>query len=379
MNSTVRLCVSAVLALTLAIVASGCQWRGLNSLTLPGTAGDSPGSFVIKAEMPDVTNLDRNSRVRVADAVVGTVTDVQVDGWHAMVTMRLDGDVDLPANATVKVGQTSLLGSLHVELAPPTGTAPKGQLHEGSLIPLASAGSYPTTEQTLSSLSVLLNGGGLGQIKEVNDALTTAFANGRDADLRKLLEQLNDFTTRLNGQTDTIIAAADSINNVAGQFAAQKPVLDQALKSIPEAARTLADRREQLLETLDSTGRLADLTQQTLGPTKDSLLQELRDLGPVLESLANAGPALTRSLSLLGTFPIVQERIPKNYRGDYSNLTIVLDLTLSRVDAGLLTGTRFEGVLTEWEMQWGRTIGQIPSPFTSANPLVVPYHVAQGS
>ena len=40
--------------------------------------------------------------------------------------MRLNGDVDLPANATAKIGQTSLLGSLHIELAPPTDQPPQG-------------------------------------------------------------------------------------------------------------------------------------------------------------------------------------------------------------------------------------------------------------
>lgn len=44
----------------------------------------------------------------------------------------------------------------------------------------------------------------------------------------------------------------------------------------------------------------------------------------------------------------------------------------------MLTGTRFEGMLTELEMQWGRTIGQIPSPYTAGNPLIAPYHFDQG-
>ena len=70
--------------------------------------------------MPNVTNIQPNSRVRVGDVTVGNVTKVELQGWHALVTMRLNGDVVLPANATAKVGQTSLLGSLHIELAPPT-------------------------------------------------------------------------------------------------------------------------------------------------------------------------------------------------------------------------------------------------------------------
>ena len=54
----------------------------------------------------------------------------------ALVSMSINGDIDLPANATAKLGQTSLLGSLHIEPAPPVGVAAEGKLHNGSLIPL---------------------------------------------------------------------------------------------------------------------------------------------------------------------------------------------------------------------------------------------------
>ena len=86
----------------------------------------------------------------------------------------------------------------------------------------------------------------------------------------------------------------------------------------------------------------------------------------MLESLANAGPSLTRSLSILATFPWPNETLENWVRGDYANLTAVIDLTLSRIDQSFFTGTRWEGNLTELELQWGRTIGQMPSPATGA-------------
>ena len=141
---------------------SGMQWQGLNSLNLPGTSGGGPGSYVIQAQLPDVVTIKQNSPVRVADVKVGNVTKIEVQDWHALVTMRIDGKVHLPANSTAKVGQTSLLGSMHIELAPPTDQPPEGELKDGSVIPLSRASTYPTTEQTLAAVSILLNGGGLG-------------------------------------------------------------------------------------------------------------------------------------------------------------------------------------------------------------------------
>ncbi|KXW79013.1 mammalian cell entry protein [Mycolicibacterium phlei DSM 43071] len=363
--------------LAVAVAVSGCGWRGPNSLPLPGTEGKGPGSFEIKAQLPQVTNLERNSRVRVGDVTVGHVSDIELQGWHALVTMRLNGDVDLPANATATVGQTSLLGSLHVELAPPKDIPPEGKLRDGSVIPLKDGGTYPTTEQTLSAVSMLLNGGGLGQIQDITEAFSTAF-NGRSQDLRSLIDQLDVFIARADEQKDDIIAATESLNTLAGEFAEQKPVVDEALRTIPDALTVLKDKRDQLIEAYDRVGDFSAVTVETVDAIKADLVKELKDIAPVFKALADAGPAMTRSLSFFSVYPWAKETIPNWVRGDYVNLTAVIDLTLSRLDATLLTGTRFEGALTELEMQWGRTIGQLPSPYTARNPLVAPYIFDQG-
>jgi len=372
----IRAAVSSAVIIAVATI-SGCGWRGLNSIPLPGTKGGGADSYTIQAQFPDVDNIEQNSRVRVGDVTVGNVTKIERQGWHALLTMTINGDVDLPENSTATIGQTSLLGSLHVELAPPTGVPPEGKLHNGSLIALSSGGKYPSTEQTLAAVSVLLNGGGIGQIQDITQTLSVAFA-GREDDLRSLIQQLDRFVSYLNDQTDDIIAATDSLNNLAQQFAAQKPVVDKALNTIPDALSVLKDQRNTLADALDQLGKFSALVADSTNQTKDNLVKELKDVGPVLQSLADAGPALTRSLGFYSTYPFPKDTLTKWLRGDYANLTAVIDLTLSRLDAGLFTGTRFEGNLTELEMQWGRTIGQMPSPYTAGNPLVVPYHWDQG-
>jgi phospholipid/cholesterol/gamma-HCH transport system substrate-binding protein len=365
-------------------VLSGCaDWRGLNSVPLPGVEGGGPGAFVIQAQMPDVDNIEPNSRVRMGDVNIGHISKIERQGWHALVTMKLDGDVDLPANATAKLGQTSLLGSLHIELAPPTDVPPQGKLHEGSLIPLSSSSAYPSTEQALAAVALLLNGGGIGEIQDITEALSTAFS-GRENDLRSLIEQLDVAIGHLDDQKQDIIAATESLNNLVGQFADQKPVVDKALRTIPDALAVLRDQRNNLAEALAQLGKFSALAADSVNQTKEALVAELKDLGAVLEQLANAGPALTRALSFLPTFPFPKETLTNWMRGDYANLTLIVDLTLSRIDSSFFTGTRWECDLTWLELQWGRTIGQFPSPCnaggpgTAGNPLIAPYRFDQG-
>lgn len=309
--------IGLTLVMIAAVVAS-CGWRGLNSLPLPGTQGNGPGSFAVQAQLPDVNNIQPNSRVRVADVTVGHVTKIERQGWHALVTMRLDGDVDLPANATAKIGTTSLLGSYHIELAPPKGEARQGKLRDGSLIALSHGSAYPSTEQTLAALSLVLNGGGLGQVQDITEALSTAFA-GREHDLRGLIGQLDTFTAYLNNQSGDIIAATDSLNRLVGKFADQQPVFDRALATIPDALAVLADERDTLVEAAEQLSKFSALTVDSVNKTTANLVTELRQLGPVLESLANSGPALTRSLSLLATFPFPNETFQNFQRGESSD------------------------------------------------------------
>jgi phospholipid/cholesterol/gamma-HCH transport system substrate-binding protein len=364
---------AAVLALACLSTVPGCEWRGLNTLRLPGTAGTGPGAYTIQAQLPDVVVIQQNTRVRVADVNVGNVTNIEVQDWHALVTMRIDGNVHLPANSVARVGQTSLLGSMHIELAPPTDEPPRGELRNGSLIPLAKASTYPTTEQTLASVAILLNGGGLGQVQEITQAFAKALT-GREKEMRSLLTQLDTFVAQLNDQTDDIIAATENLNSLAGQIAARDESVEKALKTWPQALDVLADSRRKLADAIDAVGKFSAIAASTVNQSKNALVTNLRDIAPALRELANAGPSLTKGLDFLTTFPWVKSKLANWFRGDFANISLVVDLTLSRIDSGIFTGTRYEGNLTELEMQWGRTIGQMPSPYTAGNPLIVPYH-----
>jgi phospholipid/cholesterol/gamma-HCH transport system substrate-binding protein len=230
---------------------------------------------------------------------------------------------------------------------------------------------------------LLLNGGGLGNVQDITRAFSTAFA-GREADLRSLISQLDEFIAYTNDQKADIIAATQSLNDLVGQFAAQKPVVDKALRTIPDALAVLSKQRNELADALVQLGKFSAVAADSVNQTKESLVAELKNVAPVLESLANAGPALTRALSFLTTYPFPKETITNWMRGDYANLTLVVDATLSRLDQGFFTGTRWECDLTWLELQWGRTIAQLPSPcsagnsYTPGNPLTAPYHWDQG-
>ncbi|MDT5329568.1 MAG: phospholipid/cholesterol/gamma-HCH transport system substrate-binding protein, partial [Mycobacterium sp.] len=59
------------------VLLAGCQFGGLNSLNMPGTAGHGSGAYSITVELPDVATLPQNSPVMVDDVTVGSVSGVE--------------------------------------------------------------------------------------------------------------------------------------------------------------------------------------------------------------------------------------------------------------------------------------------------------------
>ncbi|MFC6009970.1 MCE family protein [Nocardia lasii] len=342
-----RMLAGLAVGVAVTLGATGCQWDGLNSLPMPGSEGTAPGSYTVRIQMPNVTTLTRNSPVRVDDVEVGNVTGIDVEGWHALVTVSLNPEVRLPANAIAKIGQTSLLGSNHVELSAPTDVPAQGQLRNNDVIPLERAGAFPTTEQVLSSLSVVLNGGGIAQLETITREMNAAL-NGREAEIADLLPQLNALTTGLDKQTGDIIAAMNGLDRLAGNLADQKDVLARAIDEIHPALTALADRTANITRALTALGELSDVTERVIRTSGDDLKANLASLGPVLQTLADTGTNLIDAMGIIPSFPFPIKNIGNAIKGDYLNLYITFDLTGKRLDTNWLTGTplggRFGGV-----------------------------------
>ena len=329
-----------VLGSCLAVALTGCSFQGINSLPLPGAVGRGPDSVTYHVELPNVATMEPNSPVMIDDVVVGSVGKMTVKDWHADVEISVKPDVVVPANAVATVGQTSLLGSMHLALNPPLGEEPRGRLEPGATIPLSDASTYPTTEQTLSSLSTVVNAGGLGQMSDVIHNLSAA-VSGRETEIRELLTRLDNFVGVLDAQRDDIIASIQQLNRVAGTFANQRGVLDRALKELPPAIDVLIKERPTLTTALEKLGQFGDTAATLVNDAGDDLVKDLEHLGPALGKIADIGPDLNLAVLWLTAFPYGPTFADRITRGDYINLFATFDLTYPRLKKTLLLGTRW--------------------------------------
>ena len=357
--------------LVAALVLSSCGWHGISNVRIPGGPGTGAGSYTVYVQVPDTLSIDGNSKVMVADVFVGSIRKIELKNWVATLTLGVDKSVKLPKNATAKIGQTTLLGSQHVELAAPRDPSPQ-RLKNGDTIPLQNSSAYPTIEQTLASLALILRGGGLSNLEVLQNEISNILT-GRGPQIRAFLGKLDTFTRQLNEQRDDITHAIDSTNRLLAYVATRSDVLDRALTEFPPLIKHFADKQQLLINAVDSVGQLSQAANQYLSETRGPLHQDLQLLQCPLKELGRASPYLLGALKVIFTAPFDLDTAPKLIRGDFMNSSLEVDTTLSSIDNAFLTGTGFSGALRAWEQSFGRDPAtMIPDVRYTPNPNDAP-------
>ena len=343
----------ALVLVMVALVLSSCgSWKGIANVPLPGGPGTGSNKMTIYVQMPDTLALNVNSRVRVADVYVGRVREIALKNWIATLTLDLQPDIKLPVNTLAKIGQTSLLGSQHVQLDAPPDPSPQ-LLRNGDTIPLKNSSAFPTTERTLASIATILSGGGIQNLDtiqtEINNLLT-----GRADQIREFLNKLDTFTDELNKQRQDITRAIDSTNRLLAIVAQRNNTLDRVLTEFPPLIKHFADTRDLFADAVEALGRISRAADNALAPSSANLHTNLQNLQRPLKQLGRASPYLVGALKLMLTLPFSIENVPKVVRGDFMNISATIDLTLSGLDNGVLSGTGVSGLARALEQSWGR-------------------------
>ena len=361
----------AMLAVALSLSACG-QWRGIANVPIPGGPGSGRGSYIVYVQMPDTLGLTPNSKVLMADVYVGQVREIKLKNWVATLTVELRNGVQLPRNATAKIGQTSLLGTQHLELAPPEQDPSPQPLGNGDTVALQNSSAFPTTEQTLASIATLLHGGGVANLEVISNEVYS-IVNGRADQIRALLDKLNTFTAKLEAQIGDVTHAIDSADRLLAMAAAHNDTLNGALTELPPLVKYLTDSRGRVIEAVESLGRFSDATQKTADSSNTNLNRNLVSLQRPLAQLVRAAPFVVPALKVALTAPFDIDAVPKTFRGDFINTSLNVDLTLSALDNGLLTGTGVSGSLRALEQAWGRDPAtMIPDVRFTPNPNDAP-------
>jgi phospholipid/cholesterol/gamma-HCH transport system substrate-binding protein len=274
---SLRGCIGVAAFTGLALVASAC------------TSGGS-SSYIVKANFSNGIDLYPSSPVTVLGVNVGTVTSVENQADHVLVTMRVDDKHPIPAGANAAVVGQSLLGERYVQFSPSYTGGP--QLTDGSVIPLSRTTVPVSSDEVLAGLKKFLgaiNPNGAadlvtnlaqvlgGQGAQLNDLIHNAAGTlqllaDKGTDLGQLNGALAQLTGALDTRTQTITQLIRDYNTVSAVL-------------IQNGGQTLGNTITQLN---NASAQVADLLSPNLAGLQD-------DIGV----LTTAGRTLDRNLSSL--------------------------------------------------------------------------------
>lgn len=291
------------LVMILGIIAAGCSIGG---------------GLTVHALFDDVGDLVNRASVQFADVKIGSVTGIDLEGYQAKVTMRIDPGIDIPANAGALVRSTSLLGEKFVEIVPPTGDPPEGRLSDGDVIPSERTGKRAELEEVFLKLGAILEGGGMNDLATFIES-SAAMVRDQEAVLGDVFGELRRLTGTIASRSEDIGAAVDALDTAFGAFGEGSSTLSSAVASSAEAAEVLARRQADLDRLVTALDRFSRISASYTVATTDSNDRALKDLRAILDEVMKTTSDLDRSLTALARFV---DLWPKVIPSDYVQLDV---------------------------------------------------------
>ncbi|MFE3260285.1 MCE family protein [Nocardia sp. NPDC059229] len=279
------------------------------------------GQMKVTADFENVAGLYAGNDVAVLGVPVGTVETVTPKGSYVQVTMSLDRDVKIPADAIAALVNPQLITNRHVELAPAyTGDGPT--LTDGAYIPLqrtrvpveldrilatfsqlgdALKGDNTTGPMASRVLFPLLNGNG-DKLRETLDQLSSAFevTFANKDQISNTIIKLNDITQVIAANDQTVRDFSGRLTELVNLMGDQAPGIDAVLRQLDDfvtnTSTLVGQNRDQLAGALT---RFVAITDQMRANARG--LTEIVDVGPLLfQNIANATSKEDQALRLHG-------------------------------------------------------------------------------
>ncbi|WP_067430580.1 MlaD family protein [Nocardioides jensenii] len=263
----------------------------------------------VKAVVSNVHSLKANDAVRQNSKRIGKVKDIEYRDGSALVTMELDGDVDVYQDASAAVWDLSALATKFVELD--LGTPKSGELGSEA-IPAAqtedSADLYqlldvldPKTRDAATQMLRQVGAGAAGHgqdlgqfVVQARDLLDDLGAVSKsladpDADLTALLQNADLLASRFHGREDEIADLVHQTDQTLEAVATDSGTpLRETINRLPSALSDVKGAMDSLQAPLARTGsamRALEPGAKSLSNSEQNLRGFLREAVPVAKQV----------------------------------------------------------------------------------------------
>lgn len=257
------------------------------------TATAPRGELTLYATFDDAQDLTRGHFVEMSNVVIGSVSQLELDGYRARARLDIIDGRDIPEGTKAVIRRTSLLGAHFVDLIPPDGFDPTAGpfLHDDDEI--AETASQLDVEQLAGQAALVL---GAIDAKAVSSTVSAADEGlgGRGTQLNELIAKSAGVVDTLQSQQDALVSAIDGLAAVGAQYAPRSPDLVALLDTVDEATRTVAANRDRAVVATQNLVALArSVEANVLAPHTQRIIDLLDQTDPVLGVLADRSESIT--------------------------------------------------------------------------------------
>lgn len=268
---------SAVLAI--GTLALGCwAWQG------------DAGHTTIRAEFASAEGLNVDDEVKVLGVNVGKVTAIENEGGSVMVTLEVDGDQPIPAEAHAAIVSPSLVSGRFVQLAPVWTSGER--LEDGATIDIARTlvpVTFDDVKQQLTDLATTLgpNGKRDGALAATIVALERTLKDGNSGMLRSAIEELRDAATALSDGRSDLFSTIENLDRFTRNLAVNDGAVRGFTDELADVSTVLATNKATLQGALEDLSAVLVTTEDYLERHHGRIAGSLRDLNLLAAALAD--------------------------------------------------------------------------------------------
>lgn len=240
------------------------------------------GGTVYKAHFSEAAGLRADNEVRVAGVKVGSVSDVELEGDHVVVSFRVK-DAWLGDNTSAAIKVKTLLGQKFLALDPRGGA----ELSPSEPIPVQRTMAPYDVIEAFSDMSDTLGQINDEQLAESFRTMSDTFSDTPD-DVRGALDGLSALSETIASRDQELQQLLERTSGVSKTVADRNVEFEKLLADGNLLLQEVKDRRESISRLLDGT---RDLSAQLSGLVDENEAQ----LGPTLEQLDRVTKMLQRN------------------------------------------------------------------------------------
>jgi len=237
-----------------------------------------------RADFTDASGLQKGDDVRVAGVRVGTVKSIKVvDKNYAQVTFDVSKDVPVPASVLAKLRYLNLVGQRYLELDQGPDDAVQ-MLPANGLIPVAQTEPAVDLTDLFAGLQPLFRGLDPDQINELSGEVIAVF-QGEGGSLQLLLSSLGDLSNSLADRDQVIGEVVDNLAEVLTTVGDHDAELSRLIGQLQQFVSGLADDRHTIVDSIDGINELTTATASLLSGARQPLRADVTNLTRLVGNL----------------------------------------------------------------------------------------------